>query len=361
MFKILPSEYSPALALFGNSLHQMKLNALAEGSISGQVWTDSAEPSVTAVMYQNKILIASDLDPQALTQKLKPLLMEQLYERRMGWGSEEAMIFWDGEGVREGLMTALQDKCPAYALREYYELADPSQCRAADVPEGYEIVPVDGALLAKGYGNTEELKNEMCSERISVEAFLAGSFGVCAVKDNELAGWCLSEYNCKAGCEVGIEVVEGHRRKKLALAMVSAFAREAGRRGVQRIGWHCFKYNLPSAATALSAGFKKVLEYGELMCFYNPALQYAVNGNFADGEGRLEEAVGWYNRAVSENNAPLWVYIRLAMALASQNLLDSAFHALETAIFKGFSNWGWLRVEPRLEPLRVEDRWRQLF
>ena len=225
-------------------------------------------------------------------------------------------------------------------------------CHAADVPEGYEIKPVDSGLLAAGYANTEELKKEMCSERTSVEEFLAGSFGVCAVKDGELAGWCLSEYNCTSGLR---SRHRGRGRPPPPQAGAGDGLRllppRQARRGVQRIGWHCFKSNLPSAATALSAGFKKVLEYGELLCFFEPAIQYAVNGNFDDDAGKHEEAVRWYNRATSEPGVPLWVYVRLAMALASQGLLDSAFTALETAIRNGFNNWGWLRAEPRLEPL----------
>jgi len=36
---------------------------------------------------------------------------------------------------------------------------------------------------------------EMQSERLSVEDFLQKSFGYCVIHDEEIMGWCMSEYN----------------------------------------------------------------------------------------------------------------------------------------------------------------------
>jgi tetratricopeptide (TPR) repeat protein len=354
-------EYPSALALFEHSRHQMKLSALAEGRIEARVYADGVEPSVAAVLYQNKLLVASKLPADALADVLRPLLLVELYEKRMGQNAGDAVVYWDGEHAREALEAALAEKCPVYALREHYELAGPERCRRAAPPEGYALRAADAALLEEGLLRTDALREEMCSERTGVEAFLAQSFGVCAVSAGELAGWCLSEYNCRQGCEVGIEVGEWHRRRGLALAMVSAFSEEAARRAVARVGWHCFKSNRASAATALSAGFKKVLDYGCLLCCFEPAVQYAVNGNLCDGAGDFERAVEWYGRALSEKDAPLWAYVRLAMACTALGRLDEAFDALKSAMRKGFNNRAWLMSEPRLEPLRGEDAWRQLF
>ncbi len=361
MIQLDKKDYGAALALFQNSRHQMKLQALAEGHIEAAMWADGPEPSVAIVSYCDKLLVASTLPAAALTTLLRPFLLRHVYERRMGCNAEEALLCWNGEGVCDALLAALEDKCPAYTLREYYELDDLFSCKPHSPPEGYAIVPVDAALLEQGYARTDALRNEMCSERADVDSFLAQSFGVAAVTDGVLAGWCLSEYNTRAGCEVGIEVEEGHRRRGLALAMVAAFCEEAARGNLKRVGWHCFKTNTPSSATALSAGFRRVLEYGELFCFFEPALQYAVNGNFCDNAGRFSQAVTWYRRAVAEPGVPLWAYVRLAMALASQGFADMAFDPLVTAVRKGFCNWGWLRSEPRLEPLREDDRWRLIF
>jgi tetratricopeptide (TPR) repeat protein len=361
MIELKKKDYPSALALFQNSRHHMKLAALREGRIEARVFADAREPSAACVLYKNKLLVASALPAGELAPRLRPFLLEQAYEKRMGCGAGEAQIFWDGAHVGEALLAALEDKCPARAAHEYYELVDPARCKDTPAPEGYALRNADAALLAEGLKRAEELAEEMRSERVSEEAFLRESFGVCAVNEGGLAGWCLSEYNCSEGCEVGIAVMEGHRRRGLALAMVAEFARELKNRGGGRIGWHCYQSNRASSATALSAGFARMLEYGEILCFFDEAVQYAVNGNLQDGAGHYAQAVEWYARAVALSSVPLWAWVRLAMAQVSLGRFDEAFAALRAAIERGFNGWNWLRMEPRLEPLRGEDDWKQLF
>ncbi len=121
---------------------------------------------------------------------------------------------------------------------------------------------VDAALLATpNLKHLDTLKEEMTSERPSVEDFLAKSFGVCAIHDNELAGWCLSEYNADGRCEIGIETISDYRMRGLATALTLALLEHAFSHGITEVGWHCFKRNEASAKTALKAGFDKVCDY----------------------------------------------------------------------------------------------------
>jgi RimJ/RimL family protein N-acetyltransferase len=101
----------------------------------------------------------------------------------------------------------------------------------------------------------------MCSERASVEDFLVRSFGLCPVHANEVAGWCMSEYNVGDRCEIGIATAEKHQRKGIATLTTWYFLAEAHRRGYARVGWDCWERNVPSIATARKAGFTLVEEY----------------------------------------------------------------------------------------------------
>jgi len=67
----------------------------------------------------------------------------------------------------------------------------------------------------------------MCSERASVEEFLAKGFGYAAVCNGGFACWCMSEYNLWDKCEVGIETAPEHRRRGLATLVASAMFRHA--------------------------------------------------------------------------------------------------------------------------------------
>jgi RimJ/RimL family protein N-acetyltransferase len=99
-----------------------------------------------------------------------------------------------------------------------------------------------------------------------VDDFLAKSFGVCAIHENELAGWCLSEYNADGRCEIGIETTSEFRKRGLATALTLYFLEHAFSHGINEVGWHCFKRNESSAKTALKAGFDKVCDYKSYIC-----------------------------------------------------------------------------------------------
>ena len=146
--------------------------------------------------------------------------------------------------------------------RQYYEFDTAQLPRNASVPAGYGLREADATLLAQaGLADLDALREEMTSERASVEEFLARSFGVCPVTTDALVGWCLSEYNTGDRCEVGIATLPPHQGKGLATATGSAFIQQALARGITRIGWHCYTANRPSWATALKIGFTKAEDY----------------------------------------------------------------------------------------------------
>ena len=112
------------------------------------------------------------------------------------------------------------------------------------------LAPVDAALPGspppppppgQELAGLDDLREEMVSERVSVADFLARSFGLALLHGDELVGWCLSEYNTATRCEVGIGVAEGHRRQGLATCMARTFGQLARQRGIEHIGWHCWR------------------------------------------------------------------------------------------------------------------------
>ena len=131
---------------------------------------------------------------------------------------------------------------------------------------------VDADLLAQdSLESITALREETTSERPSMEDFLAKSFGVCALHENALAGWCLSEYNTEGRCEIGIETVSPFRKRGLATALTLALLEHAFAKGYTEVGWHCFKRNAASGNTARKAGFDKVRDYPAFIVWYDEA------------------------------------------------------------------------------------------
>lgn len=176
--------------------------------------------------------------------------------------AEGGLIFYCPQPGWEAALTEGLAGHLVYETRHaQYALRQRRFCAAELTQPGYELRMVDADLMAQtGLLGIDALAEELCSERSSVADFLAHSFGFVLLHQSAIVGWCLSEYNCSLGCEIGIATTEQHQRRGLATWMTTAFLEEAEQRGVAQVGWHCFARNLPSAATALRVGFEKVRE-----------------------------------------------------------------------------------------------------
>jgi hypothetical protein len=245
--------------LFGELGEHLAVEAVLRGAASGRLWVDNAGMPRTGVVWvQHRVFVAGE-DEKALNGVVREIAA--IARERGDWG----LGVYGADGV--DWARVLAGVVWRRMEREYWEIGAEAwrQDGTKIITGGLRLRAVDAALLARpGLGRLELLRDEMCSERVSVEDFLARSFGVCLVDEEEeaLAGWCLSEYNCGGRCEVGIEVVEGYWRRGLGTLLARALCAEAfARQGLDRVGWHCLAANEASGATAQRAGLRLAKRY----------------------------------------------------------------------------------------------------
>jgi RimJ/RimL family protein N-acetyltransferase len=253
-----PDQHSAVEALFDSMRHHLALRALLAGVVPGRVYVDRPERPVAALAWSQQRLYAAG------TPALGGL--RATLERSVGPEARDKGVRYLGvyaaPTAEQPVAEAMAGRIRRAATRVYLELAGPPPVDWREVlPAGYEVRLVNQALLDAGLEQTDRLREEMCSERPSVAAFLAQSFGVCAVHRGTVAGWCLSEYNHDRACEVGIEVLPPHRGRRLGTALTLALVSRAGDEGIHRIGWHCYVDNAASVRTAQAAGFQAVQQY----------------------------------------------------------------------------------------------------
>ncbi|HHX64459.1 MAG TPA: GNAT family N-acetyltransferase [Chloroflexi bacterium] len=119
-------------------------------------------------------------------------------------------------------------------------------------------------------------------------------------------------------CELGIYTDAGHRRRGLATAAALALIERLMARGTTRIGWHCWRSNVASGATALKVGMEKVCDYSVYFAAYDEAVNLAANGNMRLCDSRYDEAMPWFDRALSTGRAPVWTRWAAACAAAQR-------------------------------------------
>lgn len=268
LYKIHPSQLSQFPALLAPLDEHLCVTALVQGTSTGQVYLDDPRsPQALFIdMGVRLFLSGAPRRPEFLIQ-LNTLLHHTVPQDKAA--GRDAFILHATTGWVEHIPAILAGLDPHEYPRQYYELTTaPGDWRPV-LPAGFTMLPVNRDLLQRGYANTIELRQEMCSERPSVEDFLARSFGFCVLHQNALVAWCLSEYNSAERCEVGIATHPDFQRRGLGLAVALAMAEHAFAHGCRRIGWHCWKNNRPSALLAERAGYHLAAEAPVWVCFWD--------------------------------------------------------------------------------------------
>ncbi len=249
----------------------LAVRSILAGSTPADVYVDSPDqPSVVLAKAGHRYLLAGRPDQPTFLRDMQTWFEGVVYPHAAEHGEEGFSLYYAPAGWEKPLAQVFSAKTPLNTQREYYT----GEARQVDwrcgLPAGFDIRPVDAALLADAQlEGLSELLEEMCSERPSVADFMAHSFGVVGLWENKLAGWCLSEYNHGESCEIGIATLPPYRRRGLAACMSMAFSEMARLQGVRHLGWHCYASNTPSGATARKAGLVKACDYQALVVLLN--------------------------------------------------------------------------------------------
>ena len=238
------------------------VTAFFEGCATARLFVDeAAAPRAGVIVCNSRVLCAGDASQIDFLKEVARIFSDELIPAHRARGNDAYLVYASGDEWN----TAVQGLFSTYDLyhgtRQYYEIIDFAPQLDLHLPEGFSIQLITPEFLSSDTAGLDAVREEMCSERASVEDFLARSFGLCPVHSNEVAGWCMSEYNTGDRCEVGIATAEKHQRRGIATLATRSFLAEAHRRGYTRVGWDCWTRNAASVATARKAGFTLIEEY----------------------------------------------------------------------------------------------------
>jgi len=240
----------------------LALDSILSGLSPARIFVDDIDsPSAVFTWYKGKAWLAGDTENKAFNVDLDTYLRETYFEVLRTYGATGFRLHCDPP--REKALDRFLINHEKYPYeRLYYRLDARSRAWRPEPPDGFEVGQIDSELLADGeLSGLEDVRDEMVSERLSVEEFLDKSFGYVVTHGGRVVGWCMSEYNTGNRCELGIATREAYQRRGLAKLTAAATNRHALAAGIDEIGWHCAADNRASIATAESLGFEKVAEY----------------------------------------------------------------------------------------------------
>ena len=263
MPEIFLPDSQPARSLFRELDRSHALvSALFEGCVNARLFVDdTTAPKSGVIVCNGRVLCAGDASQGEFIQEMEACFGNELIPAHKRQGNDAYLVYSSDNTWELKLQAMFGDRQIYHGTRQYYEITDFAPKSAPGLPPGFSLQLITPEFLCSAISGLDAVRQEMCSERASVEDFLKRSFGLCPLYANEVAGWCMSEYNVGDRCEIGIATAEKHQRKGIATLVTQSFLAEAHRRGYTRVGWDCWTRNAASVATALKAGFTLVEEY----------------------------------------------------------------------------------------------------
>jgi GNAT superfamily N-acetyltransferase len=236
--------------------------AFFEGCATARLFVDHAgTPQAAIIVCNSRVLCGGDASQTDFLHEMTQIFSNELMPAHRARGNDAYLVYAVGHAWNTALKHFFGKHQLYHGTRQYYEVSAFAPKPDLQLPDGFSMHLITPEFLSSDVSGLEAVCEEMCSERASVEDFLTHSFGLCPVHSNEVAGWCMSEYNVGDRCEIGIATTEKHQRKGLATLATWYFLAEAQRRGYTRVGWDCWERNIASVATARKAGFTLVEEY----------------------------------------------------------------------------------------------------
>jgi len=263
MPEISPTENQLARPLFHDLERSHALvAAFFEGCAAARLFVDDVlAPHAAMIVCNSRVLCAGDASQADFLNEMAATFSAALIPAHRERGNDAFLVYTSDAAWNSVLESMFASYELYHGQRRYFEVVNFAPSPEPQLPEGFSMEVITPSLLARDLPGLDAVREEMCSERASVEDFLARSFGLCPVYENEIAGWCMSEYNVGDRCEIGIATAPKYQRKGLATLTTGAFLLEAYRRGYTRVGWDCWTRNEASVATARKAGFTLVEEY----------------------------------------------------------------------------------------------------
>ena len=253
--EIEPGGIEAYRALFPGQQLEMVIASVTAGNTTARLWTGDGATLLWDQGNNVFYLAGAASDAGAL----KALIAGPIRDEALRRGRR----YFRARGLAAPLHERLPELFAPTALhvtnKRFYRYTGSAPARAPD-PEGIAFVPIDGVLLnTRGLANLGQVRHEIGLMWPSEALFFEKGFGVAALAEHTIIGWCTAEYASRTMCGIGIETLEDYQRRGIATAAARRFVRHALAHGVAP-HWECDAKNLPSVRVAEKTGFTLVEE-----------------------------------------------------------------------------------------------------
>lgn len=245
MYKLEQKAYSVAQPIL-NILHNqhVEVASVFDGCLDGDIWVDrQTEPTIALLVSGETYYLAGS--PELASPKSLAALKREI----PAWAYLFAEDHWAAHLAR-----AWSNPFARPHPRVRFGLAEGHGPTAvAALPEGFELVQIDGALLSAAPDNLDVV-TDVIDGWPSSEDFLDKGVGFCVLHQGRIVSHCASDSVTGMRCELGVGTEPGFRRLGLANSAAAATLAACLGRGIRGIEWHSHASNKGSIAIAKAIG-----------------------------------------------------------------------------------------------------------
>ena len=249
--KLLPEITPRIIDLLSFTPLQYMLHAVESSPEISMVYADDEiTPSSCVVRIGSLLFFGGEITSGCLAYLKTKILTFEIYEKYGVF-----YFFYPDELWCNALITQFPDRSKIYERTLYSN----NSIKASQARRLTAIVPITENLMGSNVKNREIIMQEVTTYK-TFDHFLKNGIGYTVLIDEEIHGFCTSEYQSGTELAIGIEVTKSDQKEGYAKAMTFAFLENAIQKGF-KVYWESWANNTASINTALSCGFQHEADY----------------------------------------------------------------------------------------------------
>ena len=263
MQRLTGSDREHVLSLYAPISYNLSIASIISGNTRGWIYADDPVAPRAALLWSevDALLLAGDPHDSALRADVGSLIAHTLVPEIASRYIRDVMVYYTPDAwadYREAILPGL------HAQQAFHRAYRPGPLRLdpyANLPEGWSLEPITGALMAqRGLANIEEVEGWVLSFWRSPEDFERLGLGYALRIGEVIASWCLSVYVAGNDYELGLATAPAFRNRGCATRVAAACLAQ-GYAQARTPHWHCWDTNLASATVAEKVGFTDPMRY----------------------------------------------------------------------------------------------------
>lgn len=254
------SDFAAIKSVFAPLKMDFVFDSMVAGLTPAEAFAGEGETPVAVIWEGHSVFFGGGSDDPSEYRQAARFFAEDMLSPAKREELGVVKLAFTSESWKDALLQAFEKSDPGVYGRVLFRHTLQILPQPRALPEGYSIREISESLLDGSLENSEAVIDEVTQMWGLPQHFLQDGFGVCAVKDRVIAGWCTAEYRSRNACGIGIETVEAHQKQGIATAMAAEMVEKCRQVDVTP-HWDSWRRNTPSVRVAEKCGFEKVHDY----------------------------------------------------------------------------------------------------